>query len=87
MQLSFQARTTMGSNETQLRPFCAQCTSFCGDANDLEELLHGLTSLSSGYGSVRSDDGICMRHDRFVGARSWCADYSSAAPSKSANIG
>jgi hypothetical protein len=70
---------TKNSTEVQIRPQCAQCTSFRGKPKDLEALLPGLTSLSSGYASVRSDDGICMRHDRFVGARSCCADFSPAA--------
>ena len=66
-------------SEVQVRPQCAQCESFRGTAKDLEALLPGLTSLSSAYASVRSDDGICIRHDRFVGARSCCADFSPAA--------
>ena len=73
----------MSSNEVQVRRRCAHCASFRGDPKDLEALLPGLTSLSSAYASVRSDDGICMRHDRFVGARSCCADFSPAALSNS----
>jgi len=69
----------MSYADAYIRPQCAHCASFRGEAKDLEALLGGLTSLSSGYASVRSDDGICLRHDRFVGARSSCADFSSAA--------
>jgi hypothetical protein len=65
----------MSSTETQARPHCAQCASFRGDPGDLEGSLPGLSSLSSGYASVRSDDGICVRHERFVGARSCCVDF------------
>jgi hypothetical protein len=38
-----------------------------------------MTSLSSGYGSVRSDDGVCLRHDRYLSARSCCADFLPVA--------
>lgn len=48
---------------------------FRNDANYLETGFRGLTSLSSGYGSVRSDDGICVRHDRYLSARSSCANF------------
>jgi len=77
----------MGLNEGQLRPQCCGCASFRGDASDLEALLPGLSSLSSGYASVRSDDGICMRHERFVGARSCCADFSPADALQSRSVG
>ena len=69
----------MESVNAQVRPQCSRCNSFRGDAKELELLLPGLTSLSSAYASVRSDDGICVRHDRFVGARSYCADFSPAS--------
>jgi hypothetical protein len=71
----------MSSAQSQVR--CADCVSFRGDPKDFEALLSGLTSLSSGYASVRSDDGICVRHDRFVGARSCCSEFS-ASPAQSA---
>jgi hypothetical protein len=48
---------------------------FRNDAAFLERALPGLATLSSGYASVRSDDGLCARHDRYVGARAACADF------------
>jgi hypothetical protein len=54
---------------------CRSCHHFRNDANYLETVFRGLTSLSSGYGSVRSDDGICVRHDRYLSARSSCSDF------------
>jgi len=56
---------------------CRACRHFRNDARFLETALPGLTSLSSGFGSVRSDDGICLRHDRYLSARSTCADFSA----------
>jgi hypothetical protein len=57
---------------------CRACSYFRNDAKYLETAFKGLTSLGSGYGSVRSDDGICLRHDRYLSARSSCADFLPA---------
>jgi hypothetical protein len=67
----------MMSDETpQVQGQCWDCRHFRNDAKFLETAFKGLTSLSSGYGSVRSDDGICVRHDRYLSARSSCQDFS-----------
>lgn len=57
---------------------CLACVHFRNDAKFLEAAFGGLTSLSSGFGSVRADDGICLRHDRYLSARSSCAEFSPA---------
>jgi hypothetical protein len=57
------------------QPQCRSCDHFRNDPKYLETVFEGLTSLSSGYGSVRSDDGVCLRHDRYLSARSSCADF------------
>lgn len=54
---------------------CRACNHFRNDAKYLETVFKGLTSLGSGYGSARSDDGVCLRHDRYLSARSCCADF------------
>jgi hypothetical protein len=58
---------------------CGECEFFRNDAAYLEQEFKGLTALGSGYGSTRADDGICARHDRYLGARSSCADFSRRA--------
>jgi hypothetical protein len=55
---------------------CAACTHFRNDDGYLEAVFVGLTSLSSARGSTRADDGICLRHDRYLSARATCADFS-----------
>jgi len=55
---------------------CSACVHFRNDAKFLETVFGGLTSLSSGFGSVRADDGICLRHDRYLSARSSCSEFS-----------
>jgi len=58
---------------------CRTCRHFRNDAAFLEAAFSGLTSMSSGYGSVRADDGICLRHDRYLGAHSSCDEYAARA--------
>ncbi len=49
------------------------------DAQRLERALPGLASLSSAYAAVRSNDGLCRVHDRYVAGSSSCACYCAAA--------
>ena len=49
---------------------CAECRFFTGAPAALERAIPGLNILSSAYGSVRADTGLCRRHDTFVTARS-----------------
>jgi hypothetical protein len=58
---------------------CRACRHFRNDAAYLEKAFPGLTSLSSGYGSVRTDDGICLLHDRYLRATYACPQFSPAA--------
>jgi hypothetical protein len=57
---------------------CADCTYFRNNPAFLEAAFSGLSSMSSGYASVVADDGLCLRHDRYLGARSGCVDFTSA---------
>ena len=58
------------------QPSCRSCAHFRNDPGYLEAAFAGLASLSSAYGSVRGEDGLCLRHDRYLGARSCCADFT-----------
>jgi len=55
---------------------CRACRHFRNDAKFVETAFPGLTAMSSAFGSTRADDGICLRHDRYLGARASCADFS-----------
>ncbi len=57
------------------RDECGSCAHFRNDPAYLEAVLNGFTGLSSAYASTRADDGICRRHDRFVGPHSSCGDF------------
>ncbi|HEX9461152.1 MAG TPA: hypothetical protein VGB82_01010 [Alphaproteobacteria bacterium] len=63
----------------QHMPQCRDCRHFRNDPEYLEAVFKGLASLSSAYASVRADDGICLRHDRYLGAGSWCGEFSTRA--------
>ncbi len=56
---------------------CGNCIHFRNDPAYLEALFKGLSSLSSAYASVCGGDGHCRRHDRYLGARSVCADFQA----------
>lgn len=73
----------MQDEQHQVAIHCRNCRHFRNDAGYLERSFPGLTGLSSGYGSTRSDDGICTRLDRYLRAESSCAEYS---PQQSANM-
>jgi hypothetical protein len=55
---------------------CGQCKHFQNDALQVEAALPGLSSLSSAYAAVRSSDGICAVHERYVAASSICATFA-----------
>jgi hypothetical protein len=54
---------------------CGSCRYFCQSPHEIESQLPGMRSLGSGHASVRATDGICRRHDRYLGAASHCAQY------------
>jgi hypothetical protein len=48
---------------------CAACRFFTGAPAALERAIPGVNILSSTYGSVRADTGLCQRHVSFTTAR------------------
>jgi len=60
---------------------CGACRFLIGTPAALERAVPGYNILSSAYGSVRADTGLCERHDRFVtAATEACPDFSAVAP-------
>jgi hypothetical protein len=58
---------------------CRNCRVFEGRPLALEARLPGIRVLSSAHGSSRADDGLCLRHDRFVPARATCGDFAPSS--------
>jgi hypothetical protein len=54
---------------------CAACRHFHASPRELERLIPGLLSMGSGAASVRDCDGVCIRLDRLVAARSHCSQF------------
>jgi hypothetical protein len=54
---------------------CGSCVHFRNDPSFLESVFKGLTVMSSGYASVVAEDGVCRRHDRYLGLHASCADW------------
>jgi hypothetical protein len=61
--------------EPELAPSCGSCRYFCESPHEIESQMPGMRSLGSGFAAVRATDGICRRHERYLGAASHCADY------------
>ena len=66
----------MSVADTTIDRMCRRCRHFRNDAQYLEAAFPGLTSLSSGSGSVRAEDGICLKHDRYLNAESSCPQFN-----------
>lgn len=45
---------------------CRSCAHFVDDPEQIEAQLPGINILSSAYGSVRGDAGICRKKDLFM---------------------
>jgi hypothetical protein len=56
---------------------CLHCRHFRNAPAYLEEVFKGLNTLSSGYASVRKDDGICVEHDLYLSATARCGRFAA----------
>jgi hypothetical protein len=60
---------------------CNACRFFTGTPAALERAIPGLKILSSAYGSVRGDTGLCERHGTFATASSpACLGFEENTP-------
>ena len=60
---------------------CKDCHYSVMRPDALESAIPGLNILSSAYGSVRGETGLCLRHEKFVTASSTCVDFKKKATS------
>jgi hypothetical protein len=68
--------------QVQEQPQCRYCRHFRNDPEYLESVFKGLTTLSSAHGSVRCEDGICLRHDLYLAAHRCCQEFEPYEPSR-----
>lgn len=69
-----QPRST-GELQARQQRCCRACGFFHNDAATLEATFKGLTSFSSAHASVRSEDGLCQKHDRYLSADATCPAF------------
>jgi hypothetical protein len=55
---------------------CAQCVHFDASPKTLEKELKGLRVMGSAHGSVRSNDGLCHRKQRYLSGHYRCQDLT-----------
>jgi len=67
------------SSASAVAACCLNCAHFERDARAIEAAFPGLRALSSGFASVRADDGLCARHDRYVAGTARCAQFLAVA--------
>ncbi len=60
-----------------MKDTCVNCKYFDNRSASIESIFPGLNSLSSAYGSVWGESGICSLHDLFLSPWRRCADFQS----------
>ena len=63
-------------------PVCEGCVWFQNDPSLIEAMYPGLTTMSSGFASVRDRDGLCQHHQRYLSARDSCEQFSPRVPAR-----
>ena len=58
---------------------CRDCVHFRTGPAAIEGAFPGLAALSSGYASVRADDGLCALHGRYLPSSASCARHQRSA--------
>ena len=70
------------------RKRCLACRHFRNGPRYLESVFKGMNILSSAYGSVRGNDGICLLRDVYLSADACCdASVPSEASSREVESG
>jgi hypothetical protein len=59
------------------RAICKNCEHFQNDPALIEKTYPGLTIISSGYASVRDQDGLCNYNQLYLSARDSCPHFAS----------
>ena len=57
-------------------PVCQGCAHFQNDPAFIEDAYRGLTTMSSGFASVRDRDGLCDYHQLYLSARDSCPNFT-----------
>ncbi len=63
-------------------PSCEQCIHFQGEPGLVEHVYSGLTTMSSGFASVRDKDGFCGYHQLYLSGRDSCPHLVIKEPNR-----
>lgn len=55
---------------------CQNCAHFQNKPELIEEAFKGLTSMSSGFASVRAGDGLCNLHEIYLSEYEGCKEFA-----------
>jgi len=58
---------------------CRGCVHFRNDPAFIESVFQGLNVMSSAWASVTAEDGLCLRHDRYLSAEASCGEFTARA--------
>lgn len=58
---------------------CRTCTHFDNAPETLEAEFGNLASMSSGFASVRAEDGLCRARGIYLSARAGCTGHRTVA--------
>ena len=65
---------------------CRACAYFRNSPAFLESIFPGMSAISSAWGSTRAEDGLCLKHDRYLSADAGCVDFTPVpAPAPAAD--
>jgi hypothetical protein len=59
---------------------CQKCVHFENDPALIEQAYPGLTTMSSGYASVRDKDGLCSYNQLYLSAQDSCENFINKPP-------
>lgn len=59
---------------------CQSCRHFQNDPSHIEKAYAGLTSMSSGFASVRDRDGFCDEMQLYLSAQDSCSRFILRRP-------
>jgi hypothetical protein len=56
---------------------CRNCAHFQNDPAAIEKTYPALSMMSSGFASVRDQDGVCGHHQLYLSARDSCSGFKT----------
>ena len=59
---------------------CLKCAYFQNDPAFIEDAYPGLTAMSSGFASVRDQDGLCSYNQIYLSAHDSCPHFVPRSP-------